>query len=137
MESLRNPLANIAMPNPGRTNERDRRLVGDEEEATLLAQLKTHGPYYAPLAQLAIESAMRQGELLSLTWSDVDLVRRVAKLRDTKNSEARAVPLSSRAVDILKALPRPLSDAAPLFPVSQDSVMRTFREAWSRQPSRI
>jgi integrase len=128
MAGLRNPIADVAVPNPGRSNERDRRLAGDEQER-LLAQLKALGPYFAPMAELAIETAMRQGELLALSWADVDLEKRVAKLRDTKNSEARDVPLSSRAVEIIRALPRALSDAAPLFPVTQGNVIRTFREA--------
>jgi integrase len=128
MAGLRNPISDIAVPNPGRSNERKRPFVGDEEQR-LLAQLKTHGAYYAPLAELAIESAMRQGELLSLTWADVNLDSRVAKLRTTKNSEAREVPLSPRAVAIIRALPRALSEAAPLFPLSADRVMRTFRQA--------
>ena len=50
-------------------------------------------------------------------------------MRDTKNSEPRAVPLSTRAAQIIKGLPRQLSDAAPLFPLSQDDVIRTFRRA--------
>ena len=50
-------------------------------------------------------------------------------MHDTKNSEPRAVPLSTRAVEILKALPRQLDPATPVFPVSQDNVIRTFRAA--------
>ena len=128
MPALRNPISDVAVPNPGRTNERDRRLVGDEEQR-LLASLKSFGAYYAPLAELAIETAMRQGELLSLTWPDVDLEKRIARLRDTKNSERRDGPLSSRAVEIIRALPRPIDSKAPLFPLDQDDVIRTFREA--------
>lgn len=130
MEGLRNPIRNVSLPTKKThgSNERDRRLVGDEE-SRLLAALRALGPYFAPLAELAIESAMRQGELLSLAWSDVDLEKQVAKLRDTKNSEARAVPLSRRAVEIIRALPRPIDGAAPIFPLSQDSVIRTFRQA--------
>lgn len=130
MEGLRNPIKNVTMPSAKThgSNARDRRLVDDEEQR-LLTALGTHGPYFAPLAELAIESAMRQGELLALAWSDVDLERRVAKLRDTKNSEARDVPLSTRAVEIIRALPRPIDSKAPLFPVDQDIVIRTFRQA--------
>jgi len=128
MESLRNPLANIAIPNPGRTNERSRLLVGDEEKR-LLEALKAAGSYFAPMAELAIESAMRQGELLVLTWADIDLETRVAKLRTSKNGAGRDVPLSNRAAEIIRSLPRAISDAAPLFPVGQDSVIRTFRAA--------
>lgn len=130
MEGLRNPIKNVSMPSAKThgSNARERRLVGDEEQR-LLAELRAHGPYFAPLAELAIETAMRQGELLALTWADVDLEKRVAKLRDTKSSEARDVPLSTRAAEIIKALPRQISDAAPIFPLAQGSVIRTFRAA--------
>lgn len=130
MEGLRNPIKSVSLPTAKThgNNARDRRLEGDEEQRLTLA-LRAHGPYYAPLAELAIETAMRQGELLALTWADVDLTKRVAKLRDTKNSEARAVPLSTRAAEIIRGLPRALSEAAPLFPLKQDDVMRTFRAA--------
>jgi integrase len=82
-----------------------------------------------PLASLAIESAMRQGELLALTWADLELQKRVAKLRDTKNGEARDVPLSTRAVEIIRALPRQLDASSPLFPLSKDQIIRVFRQA--------
>jgi integrase len=126
MEGLRNPIKNVSLPAGSR--ERNRRLKGDEERR-LLAALKALGPYYAPLAELAIETAMRQGELLSLTLADVDLETRIARLKDTKNNTPREVPLSARAVDIIKALPRPLASSVPLFPVSQDEVIRTFKQA--------
>lgn len=126
MEGLRNPIASVAMPGP--SNSRERRLTPAEEEA-LMEHLAARGAYLAPLAELAIETAMRQGELLSLAWADVDLVKRVAKLKHTKNSEPRDVPLSTRAVAIIQALPRPLDTAAPLFRLSQDQVIRAFRQA--------
>src|SRR5262249_41843464 len=62
MEGLRNPIASMTMPGPSR--KRERRLNGDEEKV-LLEELAKAGPYMAPLASLAIETAMRQGELLS------------------------------------------------------------------------
>jgi integrase len=126
MEGLRNPIQSMTMP--GGSNQRERRLAPEEERA-LLAQLQQIDPYLARLAELAIETAMRQGELLSLTWADLDLQRRVAKLRDTKNSEPRAVPLSARAVEVLKALPRSLEGAASLFPLTQREVIVAFRQA--------
>jgi integrase len=126
MEGLRNPIGSVTMP--GGSNKRERRL-STHEEKTLFEQLRKLGAYMAPLAELAIETAMRQGELLSLTRADVDLQKRIAHLGDTKNSEPRHVPLSTRAIEIFKALPRPLDDTAPLFPISQDEVIRTFKQA--------
>lgn len=53
---------------------------------------------------------MRLGELLSLSWIDVDLPMRLALLRDTKNGESRTAPLSSKAKAVLEALPRHIQD---------------------------
>jgi integrase len=47
---------------------------------------------------------MRQGELLKLTWKDVDLDRKTAALMDTKNGESRSVPLTDKAAAALKEL---------------------------------
>jgi integrase len=83
-----------------------------------------------PLVGLALETAMRRGELLSLTWPNVDLKRRVVHLAMTKNGEARAVPLSSAAIEILEHLPRHVSGR--VFPMSAAAVERAFARALSR-----
>lgn len=116
---------------PKVSNARERRLEG-REEALLLDALA--GKTY-PLAAviLALETAARQSELASLQWVDVDLVRRFARLRGpggrvTKSGDDyRDVPLSSRAVDVLKALPRLLKDPR-VFPLSQNAL----RLSWDR-----
>ncbi len=100
MESLANPVANVRRPKPPRG--RDRRLLEGEE-----ARLLTAAAY--PVREMiivALDTAMRAGEILALRWELIDLARRVAVLTDTKNGENRRVPLASRVVDILKALPR-------------------------------
>lgn len=53
---------------------------------------------------LAIETAMRAGEILSLNKSRVDLKKRVAHLPTTKNNDSRDVPLSERAIELLKTV---------------------------------
>jgi integrase len=55
-----------------------------------------------PLIILAIETAMRRGEMLDLQWQHVDLVRCVAHLPLTKNGDSRDIPLSRRAVATLR-----------------------------------
>lgn len=47
---------------------------------------------------IALRTAMRAGELMSLEPADVDAARRVARLHDTKNGDARDVPLSRAAI---------------------------------------
>jgi integrase len=54
---------------------------------------------------LALETAMRLGEIAKLEWVDVDVVRRFVVCRDTKNGDTRQVPLSTRAVELLRSLP--------------------------------
>ena len=124
MKGLENPIAEVAVSSV----VRERRLAGDEL-LRLLASLKASGAYFAPLAELALESAMRQAELLSLTAADVDLENRIANVRDSQDAGTRTVPLSTRATEILRSLPQPMSLVAPLFPVSRDSVIRVFRKA--------
>ena len=46
-----------------------------------------------PIVLLAVSTGMRQGEILNLKWSDVDLKGGRCILHDTKNGERRAVPI--------------------------------------------
>lgn len=59
----------------------------------------------------AIETGMRAGEIVGLTWARIDVTRRVAHLPLTKNGTARDVPLSREAIRLLQALPA----AEPVF----------------------
>lgn len=57
-----------------------------------------------PLVLLALDTGLRQGELLRLEWSDVDLARRVLCVRTSKNKRPREVPLTARACELLTHL---------------------------------
>ncbi|PIV87803.1 MAG: hypothetical protein COW48_09550, partial [Hydrogenophilales bacterium CG17_big_fil_post_rev_8_21_14_2_50_63_12] len=99
------------------------------EETTLLAELEQgRNQYAAPVVRFAIETAMRQGEILGLRWEDVDLKTRVAVLHDTKNGERRVVPLSSAALSVLKSLPRGIRGGL-IFKITQDGLIRAFNLA--------
>lgn len=98
MESLASPLKAIRKPAAG--GGRERRLE-DGEEARLL---RAAAASLRPLIVLALETAMRRGELAGLHWGGVDLVRRVVRLELTKNGDDREVPLTARAVELLQAL---------------------------------
>lgn len=77
---------------------------------------------------LAIETAMRSGEMLGLTSHTVDFENRVAHLPLTKNGGARDVPLSTRAVELLEMLPR-VEEGKPMFALSAASRDALFRKA--------
>jgi integrase len=79
--------------------KRDRVLSREEEARLLLACADdTPRPHLRPLIIAAVDTGMRKGELLTLTWGDVDLPARVIRLRalNTKTAKAREVPISSR-----------------------------------------
>jgi len=98
-----NPCTLVRRPPQGRP--RDRRLQGDEEQRLLAACHGARNKWLAHCVALAIETGMQRGELLGLLWDNVDLERRTAFLPVTKNGESRGVPLSSRAVAVLRGLP--------------------------------
>jgi integrase len=93
-----------AVRRPTVSNARDRRLQAGEEEALLAACDTARCAQLQPIVKLALETAMRLGELLSLRWEYMDLQRRVAHLPETKNGEPRDVPLSTAAVAVLEGL---------------------------------
>jgi hypothetical protein len=92
--NVKNPVTEIELPRSGRS--RNRRLE-DGEEVRLLAELAKarSAAVVVPLVRLAVETAMRQGELLALTWADVRMVgdHGTATLHDTENGDGRIVPL--------------------------------------------
>lgn len=76
---------------------------------------------------LALETAMRQGEIWGLWWKDVFLDQCYLRLPDTKNNDSRDVPLSSEAVRLLKLL-RP-GTGKKVFNSNQNSSATIFRNS--------
>lgn len=130
---LTNPVQLIRKPKID--NARDRRLC-TEEEKYLLEALSASGKgqranaWVGPICILSLETGMRQSEILAIEWKDVDLVDRFLRLRDSKNDEGRGVPLSSRAVRLLQALP--VSISGKVFPTSASALKQSWRRAIER-----
>lgn len=101
-EGLANPVKVIEKPSVA-TRARRRRLEGDEEQR-LLAAAPLVAAWLQPAIRLAIETAMRRGELASLEWPEIDAQHQVAHLDLTKNGDARDVPLSHAAMAALREL---------------------------------
>lgn len=84
---------------------------------------------------LAWETAMRRGEILAITPAMIDFKQRVIHLSEeqTKNEDARDVPLSSVALDLLKALCEGKENErlrnCRLFTLRPYSVSQAFRRA--------
>ncbi|ARL03786.1 site-specific integrase [Burkholderia pseudomallei] len=166
MESLSNPVELVRKPQPN--NARTRRIAAGEATAEFSdadAPESERGAQDGELERvvsasssallpaiiwLAVETAMRRGEIVSLRWEHVDLKRRVAHLPATKNGDARDVPLSPRAVEVLQALkddgrndakdaPKVAptydelgNDSRRVFGIRSDAVTRAFERAVAR-----
>ncbi|MFM0205069.1 site-specific integrase [Paraburkholderia fungorum] len=162
MESLSNPVELVRKPQLD--NARTRRIAADtpvpngpnvvdincpdhamragEIERVVAASGSTMLP---SVICLAVETAMRRGEIISLQWEHVDVQRRVAHLPSTKNGTARDVPLSSRAVAALEAMREARDkamhtvqnredsvDLGRVFRIRSDAVTRAFERAVAR-----
>jgi len=125
-----NPIADVKRPSapPNR-----RRLMSDGERDRLLMALGYDGKVEGIQHQVAVamllglETAMRAGEMLGLTWDRVHLSARYVSLEKTKNGDYRDVPLSSRAIELLESM-RTL-DAHNVFTLTPASLDALFRKA--------
>lgn len=81
---------------------RNRRMEPKEWEAINLAVSVCRNPFMMPLIRLALETAMRRGELLSLQWEHIDFASRTTFIPVTKNGHSRTIPLTSEAINILQ-----------------------------------
>ena len=77
---------------------------------------------------IALETAMRQGEILGITAKAVNLTQRFVHLPKTKNGSTRNVPLSKRAVQLIKVLIGDKKGADKLFRLTSASADAMFRK---------
>lgn len=129
------PWAQIHIPPKGKNRER----IYTQAEIDRIVEALGYTPGERPRDKraqvgvalvLAVETAMRSGELLGLAWADVDLAARVARLHDTKNGDRRDVPLSSRAVAYFE-------DMKGVDPVRVFTVSDALRDTYFRQGREI
>jgi integrase len=107
----RNPAADISKKKEPRG--RIRFLTDDERTKLLEACGNSDWKALQALVLLAISTGARRGELINLKWSDVELklprpdnepAAGRALVRESKNGEARVLPLAGRALEALKML---------------------------------
>lgn len=120
-----NPMSNVRRPT--KPASRDRLPTTEEMERLAISagsdlSKTTARAFHAFL--FALETAMRAGEIVGLTWADIDLGSRVAHLPTTKNGTARDVPLSTEAVRLLKALP----EGDPVFGLTSQQLDALWRK---------
>jgi integrase len=125
------PMANPvrAVKRPPKAKARNRRVAASE-----LGAIKAHFAgcrpgstrWYVPHTfEVSVETALRMGELCRLKWSDVHLDGRWLHVEPGKNGDARDVPLTPRAVELLGMLPA----GEMVFPVNDGTLGVEFRRA--------
>jgi integrase len=125
-----NPCALVRKPATPRGRSR---LLTADEEARLLDELrpiKRRSPWMVPLVILALETAMRRGELLAMQWEYVNLELQTVVLPITKNGTARTVPLSRKSVATLRTLQA--GSCGLVFPISYMTMHNCFVDACKR-----
>jgi len=125
-----NPCRGIRRPRNPRA--RDRRVSSEEVRRVCLALgYSGEGPVANSSQQtalaflIALETAMRQAEIVSLQWDDVNMAGRFCTLRDSKNGDKRHVPLNREA---LRLFGRREGYAVP-FTVNPATASALFRRA--------
>lgn len=143
---LQNPIETIDRPDID--DARDRRLQDGELRAMLdqlqlrkrnpdgtLGKNGVDNPYMRWIVRWSIETATRQGETLKLEWQHLKDKKRYIHLPASicKNKTARNVPLSTRALRILRVLKTLRPDNEPrIFPTTRHAVKKSWGRACDR-----
>ena len=117
-----------ALVKPPKVNNMLVRYVTAEQESRLLEQLPLQ---YKPVVQIAINTGLRQGELLRLTWSDIDWNAGILTVQETKAGDKRRMPMNSIVLGVLTSL-RARCAAQPtdrVFPHGDRYLRRAFERA--------
>jgi integrase len=79
------------------------------------------------LIKFALFSGLRKGEILRLTWEDVNFEQGMVTLRKPKGGRTLTIPISSQALGVLKVL----SPTSPyIFPGPGGGQKSSFRGPW-------
>lgn len=137
----KNPLSDVRKPSAPQPRNR---LITEAEQAEMVralgykGEVRTVSDEVAVAFLLALETGMRLGELIALTWKDVDTFRRVAKLHKSKTGPGRDVALSMAAVDLFEVMRRKrlvrvrTIRKGCVFNITSDTLGTLFRRARDR-----
>jgi len=118
---------------PKENKGRDRRLTVEEFSKLLEQCHRSRNQWLVFAVELGVETAMRQAELLQLEWSEISFEDKLARLPDPekiKNSKTRKIPLTSKAIQVLKNMPRHIS--GKVIPLQRMTLYHAFIAAVKR-----
>jgi len=112
---------------PKRPNGRDRRL--EKGEFDLLTNALSESETVQKIVVIAVETAMRRGELVNIRWEHIDWNNRTLHIPETKTGVPRDVPLSERALAVFESMK---TTTGLVFEIQADSVSQAFERACKR-----
>jgi integrase len=119
-----NPAARVQTAKPNNVLVR---YLTEKQEENLLAALPER---FRPIVRTAVHTGLRQGELLRLSWQDLDWNVGVITIHETKAGERRRVPMNSVVLGLFSELKETMQ------PASSDHVfphyLRYLRRAFDR-----
>ncbi len=112
------------------------RFLSDIERKKLLtACQESTSEYLYPVVVLALSTGMRQGEILGISWADINIDKQYIILHETKNGERRRVPLAGLALEEIKKLSKVRRiDTDLLFPHANTNIKEQhfdIRKPWN------
>ena len=116
---------------PKEPPSRNRQLDQHKKKILLQGCALSRVTYLKPIITLALETAMRRGEILAIRWDDINQSQSTLRIPIAKNGHPRAIPLSSNAMTTLLGTPRGISER--VYDVSPNA----FRLAWERLRKRV
>jgi len=85
------------------------------------------------IANFARFTGARRGEILNLTWNDVDYKRGLLNFRETKNGEDGRVKMNATVTRLLKSLPAPIDRSQRVFQLeNRPPVWTRIGHHWSK-----
>ncbi|HOE16632.1 MAG TPA: site-specific integrase [Syntrophorhabdaceae bacterium] len=119
-----NPVSRLSF-SIGNKNARDRWLTIEKEK--ILLECATNPQWLRTLLMVALHSGLRRGEILNLSWADIDLKRRIIEVVKSKNGEKRAIPMSNTLYDVFANV-KVRAISGPVFPISVRSLRVAFEK---------
>ena len=110
-------------------NNKRIRFLTKEEKPRLIEAAKTIGGKFYLCVFMALTTGMRKGELINLSWSDIDFEKGLAILSDTKNGSERHTPIPNVAMDILMQY-RKIGNGLIFPSTANSSKPFDFRKKW-------
>ena len=93
---------------------RERYLI-DEEERRLFAVLVGRRAHLRPIVVVALQTGMRQGEILGLKWEHIDFNQKTIYVAHTKTGRPRRIPMSKPIEMELRSLKQNASSDEHVF----------------------